>query len=339
MKIDKFNKLKLKLEVFRLEQNYFTLDKVLYYFSFLGNIFLIYFGYFFVKSITNTIPSLFPFQEIFFTIFIALFLTGYELTKRFTLEQFFIGVLQIKRLTTGLFIGGMICSFLIAGSFYLSIKGAHRLVDNSENVVAKTDSTVALKQDSIAKYYDTEILYYRNQSARTRSDKKYRDSIVNVLQRTKDEKINQVESRTQTKTSATLEKNTENSTAFFFITIFLEMIVLIGVGFDAFYTIGSYQETKKLLQTPKFKQLELNLKLLKLYYQNGKKVVGDQTLSFNKFQSLVQTQKIDASQKDLKTFIVLCQELDIIKEFRGKKKEFMMTYQEAKDLLENQEVI
>ena len=339
MKIDKFNKLKLKLEVFKLEQNYLTLDRVLYYFSFLGNIFLIYFGYFFVKSITNTIPSLFPFQEIFFTIFIALFLTGYELTKRFTLEQFFTGLMQYKKFTANLFIGCWISSLLIAGSFYLSIKGAHRLVDNSENVIAKTDSTIALKQDSIAKYYDTEILYYRNQSARTRSDKKYRDSIVNVLQRTKDEKINQVESRTQTKTSATLEKNTENSTAFFFITIFLEMIVLIGVGFDAFYTVGSYEETKKLLQTPKFKQLELNLKLLKLYYQNGKKIVGDQTLSFNKFQSLVQTQKIDASQKDLKTFIVLCQELDIIKEFRGKKKEFMMTYQEAKDLLENQEVI
>jgi uncharacterized membrane protein YciS (DUF1049 family) len=339
MKIDKFNKLKLKLEVFKLEQNYMTLDKVLYYFSFLGNIFLIYFGYFFVKSITNTIPPLFPFQDIFFTIFVGLFLTGYELTKRFTLEQFFTTTLQIRRMTGGIFVAGMICCFLIAGSFYLSIKGAHRLVDTSESVVAKTDSTIALKQDSIAKYYDTEILYYRNQSARTRSDKKYRDSIVSVLQRTKDEKVQQIESRTQTKTSATLEKNSENSAAFLFITIFLELIVLIGVGFDAFYTLGSYEETKKLLQTPKFKQLELNLKLLKLYYQNGKKVVGDPTLSFNKFQSLVQTQKIDASQKDLKTFVVLCQELDIIKEFRGRKKEFMITYQEAKDLLENQEVI
>ena len=339
MKIDKFNKLKLKLEVFKLEQNYMTLDKVLYYFSFLGNIFLIYFGYFFVKSITNTIPSLFPFQDMFFTIFVALFLTGYELTKRFTLEQFFTGVLQLKKLTTGLFIGGMICSFLIAGSFYLSIKGAHRLVDNSETISTVVDANIAQKQDSIAKYYDTEILYFRNQSARTRSDKKYRDSIVSVLQRTKDEKIQQIESRVQTKTATNLEKNSENSTAFLFITVFLELIVLIGVGFDAFYTIGSYQETKKLLQTPKFKQLELNLKLLKLYYQNGKKVVGDQTLSFNKFQSLVQTQKIDASQKDLKTFIVLCQELDIVKEFRGKKKEFMLSYQEAKDLLENQEVI
>ena len=339
MKLDKYNKLKLKLEVFKLEQNYLTLDRVLYYFSFLGNIFLIYFGYFFVKSITNTIPPLFPFQDIFFTFFVGLFLTGYELTKRFTLEQFFTGLLQAKKLTANLFLGIWICSFLIAGSFYLSIKGAHRLVDTSETVVAKTDSTIALKQDSIAKYYDKEILYYRNQSARTRSEKVYRDSIVNVLQMGKDAKIQQIESKAQTKTSATLEKSSENSTAFLFITVFLELIVLIGVGFDAFYTLGSFEETKKLLQTPKFKQLELNLKLLKLYYQNGKKIVGDQTLSFSKFQSLAQNQKVDCSQKELKSFIVLCQELDVIKEFRGRKKQFMIPYQEAKDLLENQEVL
>ena len=339
MKIDKYNKLKLKLEVFKLEQNYLTLDRILYYFSFLGNIFLIYFGYFFVKSITSTIPSLFPFQDIFFTIFVGLFLTGYELTKRFTLEQFFTTLLQVKRMTGGIFVAGMICSFLIAGSFYLSIKGAHRLVDNSETIAIITDSTTTLKQDSIAKYYDKEIAYYRSQPGRRKADRIYRDSVVNSLQQTKDAKVQQLEAKTATKANTALDKNMENSTAFFFITIFLEMIVLIGVGFDAFYTLGSYEETKKLLQTPKFRQLELNLKLLKLYYQNGKKIVGDQTLSFNKFQSLVQNQKIDSSQKDLKSFIVLCQELDIIKEFRGRKKQFMIPYQEAKDLLESQEVI
>jgi uncharacterized membrane protein YciS (DUF1049 family) len=339
MKLDKYNKLKLKLEVFKLEKNYLTLDRVLYYFSFLGNIFLIYFGYFFVKSITNTIPTLFPFQDIFFTLFVALFLTGYELTKRFTLEQFFISTLQVKKLTTTLFLSGMVCSFLIAGSFYLSIKGAHRLVDNSENVIAQTDSTTSLKQDSIAKYYDKEIAYYRSQPGSRKADRIYRDSVVNTLQQAKDVKIQQLEAKTQTKANTAMDKNMENSTAFLFITIFLEMIVLIGVGFDAFYTLGSFEETKKLLQTPKFKQLELNLKLLKLYYQNGKKIVGDQTLSFSKFQSLVQNQKIDSSQKDLKSFVVLCQELDVIKEFRGRKKQFMIPYQEAKDLLESQEVI
>jgi hypothetical protein len=247
--------------------------------------------------------------------------------------------MQIRKMTGGIFIAGMICSFLIAGSFYLSIKGAHRLVDNSETIAITVDSTTTLKQDSIAKYYDKEITYYRNQPGSKKSDRVYRDSIVNALQQTKDAKIQQLETKTQTKANTAMDKNMENSTAFLFITIFLELIVLIGVGFDAFYTLGSYEETKKLLQTPKFKQLELNLRLLKLYYQNGKKAVGDQTLPFSKFQSLVQTQKIDCSQKDLKSFVILCQELDIIKEFRGRKKEFMLTYQQAKDLLENQEVI
>jgi hypothetical protein len=276
---------------------------------------------------------------MFFTIFVGLFLTGYELTKRFTLEQFFTSILQVKKLTTGIFIGGMICSFLIAGSFYLSIKGAHRLVDNSETISVVTDSLTIQKQQDLLKERDIKLQLVRQQPGRTRADRRYKDSLETATTAYYDNKIQQIESKTQVKANTSLDKNEENSTAFLFITIFLEMIVLIGVGFDAFYTLGSYEETKKLLQTPKFKQLELNLKLLKLYYQNGKKIVGDQTLSFNKFQSLVQNQKIDSSQKDLKSFIVLCQELDIIKEFRGRKKQFMISYQEAKDLLESQEVI
>lgn len=337
MKLDKFNKLKLKLEVHKLEQNYFTLDRILYYFSFLGNIFLIYFGYFFVKSITDSIPSLFPFQDTFFTIFVALFLTGYELTKRFVLEQVSISILQIKKFTSSIAFGALICAGLIAGSFYLSIKGAHRLVDNTESIQTTVEATTSQRADSIAQYYDKEIEYYRTQPARTRADRQYRDSIVASLQQTKDVKLKEIENKSQEKAASKLDVSSENSTAFFFITVFLELLVLVGVGFNAFYTIGSYDETKKLLQTPKFKQLELNLKLLKLYYQNGKKTSGDATLSYNKLQSLVQTQGIYCSQKELKAFITLCQELEIIRDFRGRKKELTMSYDQAKKLIENQE--
>jgi len=339
MKLDRYHKLKLKLEVFKFEKNYFTLNQVLYYFSFLGNIFLIYFGYFFVKSIADSIPTLFPFQQTFFAIFITLFLTGYELTKRFILEQLFVGILQTKKATLGLITGFLLSCMLVAGSFYLSVKGAHRLVDNTEIISTTTDKSVSTKQDSIARYYDKEIEFYRTQTSRTRADRKYRDSIVNVLQQTKETKLQEVESKIVDKSNTTLERNNENNTAFLFITIFLELIVLIGVAFNAYFTIGSFDETKKLLQTPKFKQLELNLKLLKLYYQNGKKVAGDETISFNKFKSLVQTQKVDCTQTEMKSFIVLLQELDVIKQFRGRKKEFMISYQQAKDLLENQEVV
>ena len=87
MKLDKYNKLRAKFELFSFENNFFTLDKVLYYFSFLGNIFLVLFSYFFIKDVTNTIPPLFPGQDIFFSIFIILFMSGYELFKRFSFEQ------------------------------------------------------------------------------------------------------------------------------------------------------------------------------------------------------------------------------------------------------------
>jgi len=337
MKLDKYNKLKVKLEVHKLEKNYFTLDRILYYFSFLGNIFLIYFGYFFVKSITESIPPLFPFQDIFFTIFVALFLTGYELTKRFVLEQLSISILQVKKLTASIAIGGIVCLGLIAGSFYLSVKGAHRLIDNTEVIETAVESTTTQRADSIAKYYDKEIEYYRTQPAKSRADRQYRDSIVASLQQTKDTKLKEIETKSKEKTDSKLTTTEENNTAFFYITIFLELLIIVGVGFNAFYAIGSYDETKKLLQTPKFKQLELNLKLLKLYYQNGKKTVGDPTLPYSKFQSLVQTQGIYCSQKDLKSFITFCQELEIVKDTRGRRKEITMSFDQAKNLMENQE--
>ena len=337
MRLDKYNKLRLKLEVFKLEKNYGTLDRVLYYFSFLGNIFLTYFGYFFVKSVTNSIPPLFPFQDFFFTVFVALFLTGYELTKRFTLHQFFVETLQIKKFTTGLLFGALICIGMVAGSFYLSIKGAHRLVDGTSSIQVVTDSISSKRVDSIASYYDKEINYYRTQPATRRADRVYRDSIVAALQQTKDVKVKEAEGKTEGKAQTKVEENAENSTAFFYITIFLELLILIGVGFNAYYNIGSFEETKQLLQTPKFKQLELNLKLLKLYYQNGKKASGDPVLSFNKFKTIVQIQKVNCSQKDIKAFTILCQELDIVKDASGRKKELALPYEEAKQLLENQE--
>jgi hypothetical protein len=327
MKLDKYYKTKLKLETYKFEKNYDTLNKVLYYFSFLGNIFLIYFGYFFVKSVTNSIPQLFPFQDTFFTIFVALFLTGYELTKRFTLEQLFTSIMQARKVTVSL-VGGMIVGLLlVAGSFYLSVKGAHRLVDNTGMVKTAVDSTVAQRSDSIAKYYDKEIAYYRSQPANNRKDRLYRDSVVTSLVNAKDAKLQAVESKVQTKAIEELSTTKENDIAFLFITIFLELIILLGVGFHAYYIVGSYNETSKLL------------KLLKLYYQNGKKAVGDETLSFNKFKSLVDAQKIVCAQKDLKTFVILCQELDLVRVYKGKKREIAVSYEQAKELIENQEIV
>jgi hypothetical protein len=339
MKLEKFERLKVKLEVLKLEKNFFALNKVLYYFSFLGNIFLVYFGYFFIKSITDTLPNLFPYQNTFLAIFIALFLTGYELTKRFVIEQFSVSVLQLKKITINLFIGLIVSLFLIAGSFYLSINGAHRLVDTTEQIVSTLDSSIANKQDSISQYYNKEIIYYRSQPAKTREDRRYRDSTVASLESIREAKLSKIESKTESGSKLTIDKNKENDTAFIFMTIFLEFIVVLGVAFNSFYLIGTYQETKVLLGTPKYKQIQLNLQLLKLYFQAGKKSPGNPTLSISKFISIVKNQKINCTQSEARSFITLCLELDIIKDTKNRRKEYQVTYEEAKKLILKDELL
>jgi len=337
MKLDKYFKLKNDLETFSFERNFNSLSNTLYYFSFLGNIFLILFSYFFIKNVTNSIPHLFPGQDLFFSIFIILFMTGYELFKRFAFEQLTLSIFRNKLITFNNVIGFLVCGSLVAGSFYLSLNGAHRLIDTSETISVKADSTLSNKTDSIAKYYDKEIQFYRNQPGTRKADRLYRDSIVNVLSIQKEQKINELESKVTKKTEIQSNTLKENNTVFALMVVFLELIILIGVAFSSYYTWTSYDEMKELLTTPKFRQLEINLRLLKLYYQNGRKKEQDSVLPKTKLIALASTSKIPCNQTDINNFIVLCSELEIITGNR-RKKTYNMSYEKAKGLLENQEI-
>jgi hypothetical protein len=337
MKLDKYFKLKNDLETFNFEKNFNPLSRTLYYFSFLGNIFLILFSYFFIKDVTNSIPELFTGQGVFFSIFIVLFMTGYELFKRFAFEQLTSTILRVRKFTANIGLGVLITFSLIVGSFYLGLNGAHRLIDTSDKIEVTTDQTVSAKSDSIAKYYDKEIEFYRNQTAKSRADRKYRDSIVASLQSTKDAKIQEIESKTEGKSAAKVEELKQNDFAFAAMVFFLELIILIGVAFNAYYTWTSYDDMKSLLTTPKYKQLETNLRLLKLYYQNGRKKEQDPVMSKSKLSSLVSSSKMSCNQKDINNFISLCAELEIISGNR-RSKVYNMSYEKAKVILENQEL-
>ena len=117
---------------------------------------------------------------------------------------------------------------------------------------------------------------------------------------------------------------------------FLELIILIGVAFSTYYEWTSYDDMKKLMTTAKYKQLEINLNLLKLYYQNGRKKEQDPVIAKSKLMSLVSSSKIPANQKEVNDFISLCSELEITTGNR-RKKVYNMSYEKAKGLLENQE--
>ena len=337
MNLDKFFKLKNNLETFNFENNFNSLSKTLYYFSFLGNIFLVLFSYFFIKNVTNSIPTLFTGQGVFFSIFIILFMVGYELFKRFAFEQLTSTILRLRKFTLNILLGTLVSLVLVAGSFYLSLNGAHRLIDTSSSLQTLTDSTISNKSDSVAKYYDKEINFYRNQKTTTREDRRYRDSIVAVLQSQKDTKLQEIENKITSKTSTEVNTLKENGIAFAVMVFFLELIILIGVAFDAYYTWTSYDEMKTVMNTPKYKQLELNIRLLKLLYQNGRKKEQDPTISRSKMISLVGASKIPANQREINDFLALCSELEITTGQR-RKKVYNMSYEKAKGLIENQEL-
>jgi hypothetical protein len=334
MDFSKYKKLEKQLETNSFELNFGTLDKTLYWFSFLGNIAIIYFSYYFFSDVVNSIPDLAGIKATIFLIFAILIMTGYELFKRFAFEQFITSIFKHKKVTGGIVGGAIVILALTAGSFYLSLNGSHRWIDRSTQIATTIDQNINTKSDSVAKYYDKEIEFYRNQVARTRADRKYRDSIVAVLQTTKDTKLAAVENKTGLSTQTQLEKNKENNTLLVFLTFFLEIVVLIGVGFRGYYTVGTYTETKDLFGTPKYRQLEEYLVLLGIVYVKGKKKKNDTIIPITKLKSAASTQKLSITQKSLKDFYNLLDELEITKSESKRHKTYNTDYETAKILIQ-----
>ena len=86
MDFSKYKKLEKQLETNSFELNFGTLDKTLYWFSFIGNIAIIYFSYYFFADVVNSIPDLAGIRATIFLAFAILIMTGYELFKRFAFE-------------------------------------------------------------------------------------------------------------------------------------------------------------------------------------------------------------------------------------------------------------
>jgi hypothetical protein len=348
MKLEKFNLLKKRFEENAFEHNFLTLDRILYWFSFLGNIFSIIFSYFFIKTVTDTIPTFFSWQAAAFAVFIVVFMTGFEFLKRFTFEQVVVHFFKIRKASAA-FVGGLIFALtLIAGSFYMSLHGSHRLIDQTEVVNQYSDTTIQVQVDSLSASYGARIASYQklidgiNASAvdgklknKDKADVKAYESKVADLQKELETKTSEIESKVTAKANAKLEGTKDNTTALVMLTLFMELIILLGVGFNGYYSITSFVDMKQLMNTPKYKTLQLNLSLLHLFYQKGNKKENDQTLAITKLKALASNQKLDVRGKDIEEFIALCTELGIINVANNKKKYYVCSYDKAKELLTN----
>jgi hypothetical protein len=350
MKLDKYNKLKTDLETFNFERNFKPLSTTLYYFSFLGNIFLILFSYFFIKDVTNSIPQLFSGQDLFFTVFIILFMTGYELFKRFSFEQLTATLLRLKKLTVNVAAGVIVCIILVSGSFYLSLNGAHRLIDTSSTIESKLDTIQNRGADSISTVYQSRIALKEQQiqaiqqndedgvlSRRQQNTIKQLEADVKNYETERDSRIAALEQKTGQKLTKQESKIEQNSLAFAVMVFFLELIILLGVAFNAYYKWTSFSEMKDVLSTPRYKQLELNINLLRIYFQNGRKKEGDAVISSSKLKALASNSRVQCTAKEVNEFVALCTELEIVGGQKNKRV-YNMPFEKALSIIEKIEV-
>jgi len=352
MNIEEFKQLEKKFETFSFRQNFSSLNKVLYYFSYLGNIFIILFSYFFIKNVTNTIPKLFDGQDVFFSIFIILFMTGYELFKRFTFQQLIESIVKTKKLTSGIIVGILVSILLVAGSFYLGLNGAHRLVNTSDQVQEQTDNKYQYVSDSITNEFKTKIIRVESQidaiysahegevlNKKNLAQVKQFANQAKQLELERDSKIKEISLKLNEKTQNKLNRVKSDSLAFVFITFFLELIILIGVGFNGYFSITSYFEMKGVLNNPSYKQLETNNKLLQILYQNGAKKEGEPVIPLNKMKPLVASQRLNISPKEMSDFYTMCEQIGIIDVISPRKKEYKVSLEIAKTLIEKQIIV
>jgi hypothetical protein len=343
----KYKKLEKQLETNSFELNFGTLDKTLYWFSFIGNIAIIYFSYYFFSDVINSIPDLAGIKSTIFLSFAVLIMTGYELFKRFAFEQFIISIFKNKKLTLGILSSALIIMLLTGGSFYLSLNGSHRWIDRSTQITTNIDSTNNKITDSISNIYQQRIVLKEQQiqaiqtndedgvlSKRQQNNIKKLENDVKTYETERDQRIAKIENKTGLSTQNQLDKNKENNLLLTFLTFFLELIVLIGVGFRGYYTLGAYNETKELFSTPKYKQFEECLQLLSIIFVKGKKKKNEVIIPATKLKSAVSTQKLNVTQKAIKDFYNLLDELEIIKTENRRRKVYNTDYETAKKLIQ-----
>jgi hypothetical protein len=277
-------------------------------------------------------------------------MVGYELFKRFAFEQLTSSIMKYGKFTINIFIGTIVSLLLVIGSFYLSLNGAHRLVDTSGKIESQIDTIQNKSNESISQTYNNRIDLKENQiqainfndndgvlSARQRKVIIGLEADIKQLEVDRDNRIKESESKLKSKLTKQEDKIQQNSFAFAIMVFFLEFIILIGVAFNSYYIWNSYKEMKELMTSPKLRQLELNINLLKLYFQNGRKKESDSVIPTNKFKALVSNAKINCTLKDINNFIALCSELEIVTGAK-KSKIYNMNFEKAKYLLQNQEL-
>ena len=336
-------------------------DKFLYWFSWFGNGVSVFLAFFFVQAIFLSSFSDIK-DSILITFGIIFFLIMFELLKRYVIAIFSSEIIKNKFKVFKLNMMGFVFGVLLlaGGSMYLSLSGAKKFVNNEQVFKVQTENVITTNIDSLTKVYENKKRPYitDNEQLRTITNnlrqklaetgvnyvtvrKQYQESIdkndgniksnqaeITRLDNELNLKITQFQDTQGTKLSESLNTNKSNTLAFIIISLFIEIIILLGIYYDKFYDYRIIEEYEKtVIETPGFKKWHKYNYLLGLIYSRTKEI--DEAIpSSNAIMEMAEVGGNKLDKATLERFIKILYFLEIVK-LDGNKRILNMTEDEG----------
>ena len=343
LSFDKYLSMKSKLIIKNYSEKYKWVDTFLYVFSWFGNVVSIFLAFFFIQTLFYS-----SFKEVskglIITIGIVIFLTLFELLKRYVFSLFSIEFIKQKfklfKKDMIVFILGTL--LLVSGSFYLSLNGAKNFVDNQKIFKTETKTLVSTQNDSIINFYENKKQEYitENQKLKSYNDElrtklvgasvrdlnRYQiiidkndktidknDIDISNLNKEKNDKTSEFKNEQSDILKSNLIENNSNILTFILISSIIELIIMIGVYYDKLYdfkTIEEYEET--VINTSEFKTWYKYNSILELIYSSTKNV-GDKLPTTDSLIELMKISNLQVTKPEFERLIKLLYNLEIIK--------------------------
>lgn len=375
MEIEKYRKLREEIRNNSFEKKYLSVDWILYYASFFGNIASIFFAFFlWFPSLLKTITLHVADNALTYGVAVVstvILLSLVEFLKRGILGIFsteFIGA-KNKIANRNIF-GLLIFSIMIMGlSFYFSINGAIEFSRTSEKTNVHVEANSKIMLDSLVKMNELEKAPINEELTSLRESNKNirekRDNTPMEQRRTRNDynrlidenekliasntkKLEDVDvnfkKRISTLKQEELAHKTKNAKSdegnvllFLLVSTFIEIIIVIGVYFRQLYTHHSFYEAEEKLE-PLLKKRDKYEHLLRIIYKNGEVKQDEQIISLTKLTEIVKSKGSQYTAKHVKDFY---SEMSHLGAFRvaANKRYSLVSYEEAKKLLESLENI
>ena len=362
---DKYVQMKSKLLVGSYNEKYKYVDKFLYIFSWFGNGVSIFLAFFFLQSLFyssfNEISN-----SIFITLGIVFFLSLFELLKRYVFGMFSVELIRhkFKMFNKGMIVFITSTLLLIGCSFYFTLNGAGKFIDNQKTFVNTTKNVVNTKIDSINNSFDKQIQTYKIENENLRNiNNALRTKLINTsdeltgvrnqYQRSIDKNDNIIENNQKIidkfeldkKTNISNTKNEENLNLqnnlnendnniirFLCISAIIELIIIIGVYYNKFYeykTIDEYEKT--IIETTNFKTWNLYNEMISIICSSSKGV-GEKISTTDDLIDLLGISNIKISKPEFDRFIKLLYSLEILF-LDGKRRILNKSEKESKELI------